>query len=382
MKLAFVHEWLTTYSGSERVLEQMLGVYPQADLYSIADFLSERDREFLRGRKVTTTFIQRLPFARRGYRYYLPVMPLAVEGLDVSGYDVVVSSSHSMSKGVITGPDQLHVCMCYSPIRYAWDLTHQYLRESGLDGGPRSWLARSMLHRVRLWDVRTAFGVDQFIAISRFVARRIRKVYRRESTVIYPPVDVAGLTPGGEREDFYLTASRFVPYKRLDLIVAAFAEMPKKRLMVIGEGPGERRAKSMAGPNVTFLGYQPRDALVSFMQRARAFVFAAQEDFGIVVAEAQACGTPVVAYGRGGATEIVNGACLENGETLPGDPTGVFFAEQSTKSLQRAVQSFEEHEKEFSSAICRTNAERFSVERFRQEFRCLVEERWRTFERA
>ena len=382
MKLAFVHEWLTTYAGSERVLEQMLAVYPQADLYGIADFLSERDREFLRGRKVTTTFIQRLPFARRGYRYYLSVMPLAVEGLDVSGYDVVVSSSHAMAKGVITGPDQLHICMCYSPIRYAWDLTHQYLRESGLDGGPRSWLARRMLHRVRLWDVRTAFGVDQFIAISRFVARRIRKVYRRDSTVIYPPVDVAGLTLGGEREDFFLTASRFVPYKRLDLIVAAFAEMPNKRLIVIGEGPEAKRVRNMAGPNVSFMGYQSRGALVSHMRRARAFVFAAEEDFGIVVAEAQACGTPVVAYGRGGAAEIVNGACFEKGETLPADPTGVFFAEQSTKSLRHAIQSFEEHEKEFSPPICRTNAERFSVERFREEFRCLVEERWRTFERA
>ncbi|HVD33859.1 MAG TPA: glycosyltransferase, partial [Gemmatimonadales bacterium] len=253
MKTAIVHDWLVTYAGAERVLEQMLAVYPEADVYSLIDFVPEAERGFLGGRNIHTSFLQRLPGMRRRYRSSLPLMPLAIEQFDLSGYDLVLSSSYAVAKGVLTGPDQLHLCMCYSPMRYAWDLQHQYLRETGLDGGIKGALARWMLHRVRIWDQRTANGVDGFIAISRFIARRIWKVYRRESSVIYPPVDVEGFTPQGSRENFYVTASRMVPYKRIDLIVEAFAAMPERQLVVIGDGPEARRLRAKGAPNVRFL---------------------------------------------------------------------------------------------------------------------------------
>jgi Glycosyltransferase Family 4 len=215
MRIAFIHEWLVTYAGSERVLEQMLKCFPEADLFCLIDFLPDADRSHVLNKPVRTTFIQRLPFAKTKYRQYLSLMPLAIEQLDVSAYDVIISSNHAVAKGVITGPDQLHICMCYSPMRYAWDLQHQYLSESGLDSGLKGWIAKWMLHKLRLWDARSEKGVDHFIAISRFIGRRIWKVYGRKSTVIYPPVDVESFTLREQKEDFYLAASRMVPYKKI-----------------------------------------------------------------------------------------------------------------------------------------------------------------------
>ena len=373
MKIAIVHDWLTVYAGAERVLEQMLRCYPETDLFSVVDFLPTDKRGFIQNKPVSTSFIQRLPFARSKYRQYLPLMPLAVEQFDLSGYDIIISSSHAVAKGVLTGPDQLHLCMCYSPIRYAWDLQHQYLRESGLDRGLKGWLARWMLHRIRLWDVRTANGVDHFIAISHFIARRIQKVYRRESTVIYPPVDIHAFELQEKKENFYLTASRMVPYKRIDLIIEAFSAMPDKRLVVIGDGPEFAKIKSKAGPNVEFLGYQSFEVLRDYMQRAQAFVFAAEEDFGIAPLEAQACGTPVIAFGKGGATETIRG--LERNE-----PTGVFFPEQSSVAIQQALRLFEQNRNRITPDACRANAMRFAPERFRQEFRDFVEHAWKLFQ--
>lgn len=373
LKVAIVHEWLVTYAGSERVLEQMLEVLPQADLFSLIDFLPDVQRDFIKRKPVTTSFIQKLPRAEKSYRKYLPLMPLAVEQFDLSGYDLVISSSHAIAKGVITGPDQLHLCMCYSPIRYAWDLQHQYLKESGLERGLKSWLVRWLLHRIRLWDYRTANGVDGFIAISNFIARRIWKVYRRESTVIYPPVDTTAFELCEKKEDFYLTASRFVPYKKIDLIVEAFAGMPEKRLVVIGDGPDAEKIRQKSTPNIQLLGYQPFSVLKDHMQRARAFVFAAKEDFGIVPVEAQACGTPVIAYGKGGALETIRG--------LPhAQPTGIFFAEQTPQSLSQAVLSFEANLSTFSPAIIRENALRFSQEHFRGEFANWVTSQWQAYQ--
>src|SRR5918994_5775639 len=360
MKVAIVHDWLVTYAGAERVLEQMLAVYPDADLFSLIDFVPEQERAFLGGRPVRTSFLQRLPGVRRRYRSFLPLMPLAIEQFDLSAYDLVLSSSYAVAKGVLTGPDQLHVCMCYSPMRYAWDLQHQYLRETGL-GGVSGIAARWLLHRIRMWDYRTASGVDDFIAISHFIARRIWKVYRRESTVIYPPVDVDSFTPDGPREDFYVTASRMVPYKRMDLIVEAFATMPQRKLVVIGDGPEAGRVRSLGALNIEFLGQQPVDVLRDQLRRARAFVFAAEEDFGIAPLEAQACGTPVVAYGKGGALETVRG--LEDAA-----PSGIFFQEQTVRSLVDAVECFEREGGHIDPDACRRNAERFSAERFRNEF--------------
>jgi glycosyltransferase involved in cell wall biosynthesis len=371
-KVAIVHDWLTVYAGAERVLEQMLLMYPQADLFSVCDFLPAHERAFLQGKTPRTTFIQHLPGARKRYRSYLPLMPLAIEQLDLSAYDLVLSSSHAVAKGVLTGPNQLHVSYVHSPIRYAWDLQHQYLRESGLDKGVKGWVAKWLLHKMRLWDARTANGVDQFVANSAFIARRIWKTYRREADVVYPPVDVEAFAFREDKEDFYLTASRLVPYKRVSLIVEAFAQMPDKRLKVIGDGPEREKIERIAfgHSNIELLGYQSADALVSHMGRARAFVFAAEEDFGIAPVEAQACGTPVIAFGRGGALESVH-------DLAEPEPTGLFFGEQSVSAIVQAVERFErEGRAAIQAEDCRRNAERFAPERFRKTLGELVEREW------
>ncbi|MEA3110884.1 MAG: hypothetical protein QOG58_683 [Caballeronia sp.] len=366
MKIAIVHDWLVVSGGAEKVLQHIIECFPQADIFSIVDFLE--DRACLRGRPVQTSFIQRLPFARKRYRGYLPLMPLAIEQLDLSGYDLIISSSHAVAKGVLTGPDQMHVSYVHSPIRYAWDLQHQYLRESGLASGIKSAMARAMLHYMRGWDARSANGVDHLIANSQFIARRIKKAYQRESTVIYPPVDFNGLTLCTEKEDFYITASRMVPYKRMDLIVKAFSQTPERRLIVIGDGPEMKRIAAVAGRNVTILGYQSFEILHDHLRRARAFVFAAEEDFGISIVEAQACGTPVIAFGKGGALESVVGLPRERA-------TGVFFREQTIESLIEAVNRFEKNVRYFDPRHCRRNAERFSAENFKAKLTSFVEAR-------
>mgnify|MGYP001460817414 FL=1 len=373
MRVAVIHEWLVDYSGSERVVEQILKIFPDADLFAQVEFLPSNLKFFIQNKSVKTSFIQKLPLAKKKYRSYLPLMPLAVEQFDLSGYDLVISSAHAVAKGVLTGPDQLHISYVHSPMRYAWDLQHQYLRESGLDKGLKGWLAKWLLHKMRLWDVRTAHGVDAFTANSRFIARRIRKVYGREATVIYPPVDISAFTLREDKEDFYLTASRMVPYKKIDLIVEAFSRMPEKELVVIGDGPDFQKVKAKAGGNVTLLGYQPFEELRDHMQRAKAFVFAAEEDFGIIPVEAQACGTPVIAYGKGGALETVRGPEHEN-------PTGLFFPEQTVESLMDAVCRFERESERFKPADCRRNAVRFSPERFREEFSSFVEKEWELYQ--
>ncbi len=363
LRVAIVHDWLVVYAGAERVLEQMLEVFPQADLFAMVDFLPGNERGFIRNKSVTTSFTQKLPFARKMYRQYLPLMPLAVEQFDLSSYDLVISSSAAVAKGVITGPDQLHICMCYSPMRYAWDLTHQYLRESNLTSGPKSWLARWMLHKLRLWDLRTANGVDEFIAISNFISRRIQKVYRRDSTVIYPPVDTSGFDIGGDRGDYYLTSSRMVPYKRIDLIVRAFADMPDRKLIVIGDGPEMTKIRKLATSNVTLLGYQPHEVLKYHLQTAKAFIFAAEEDFGIAPLEAMACGTPVIAYGRGGARETVTDGV-----------SGLHFHTQTAGAIRDAVVEFVTIAHTFDPVDIRGEALRFAPERFRREFESYVSE--------
>ena len=372
MKIAIVHEWFDTYAGSEKVLEQMLNVYPDADLFAVVDFLPDGKRGFIKDKNVTTTFIQNLPKAKERFRKYLPLMPLAIEQLDLHGYDLVISSSHCVAKGVITSPNQVHICMNYSPVRYAWDLQGQYLKESNLDKGCKGWIAKFILHYIRLWDIRTANGVDYFISISNFISKRIWKCYRRESTVIYPPVAVNDFTLCTEKEDYYLTASRMVPYKKIDLIVEAFSNMPDKKLLVIGDGSEMPKIKAKAKSNVTLLGYQPFDILKEKMQKAKAFVFAAEEDFGIVPVEAQACGTPVIAFGKGGALETVLG--LDNEK-----PTGVFFQEQTVESLIDAVKKFEDNQEVLKPENCRLYAEHFSEVRFRKEFQAFVENKMKQF---
>jgi glycosyltransferase involved in cell wall biosynthesis len=364
LRIAIVHEWFTSYAGSERVVEQILNLFPQADVFSLVNHLPAGETGFLRGKAVKTSFLQRLP--ARHFRKLLWLMPSAIETFDLSGYNIIISSSHAVAKGVLTGPDQVHVCYCHSPIRYAWDLQHEYLRQSGLEKGLGSIYARLVLHYLRLWDVRTANGVDRFIANSQFVARRINKVYNRTASVVHPPVDVESFQMRSQKEDFYLTASRLVPYKRVDLIVAAFAKMPDRKLVVVGEGPGLAQCKSLARNNIQFIGYQDAAKLQHLMATAKAFVFAAEEDFGITLVEAQACGTPVIAYGRGGALDSI----------LP-DKTGVFFDAQTPESIVASVDRFESGVAGFYDAAgIRKHAERFGIDQFQAKLGQIVAEEW------
>ncbi|WP_446912169.1 glycosyltransferase, partial [Klebsiella pneumoniae] len=316
--------------------------------------------------------VQHLPKAKKQYQKYLPLMPFAVEQLDVTKHEVVLSSSHAVSKGVITGPDQLHISYIHSPIRYAWDLQHQYLRESGFDKGVKGFLAKWFLHKIRLWDVRTSNGVDHFIANSHFISRRIKKVYGRSSDVIYPPVDVESFNLMEDKDNYYLTASRLVPYKRVDLIVEAFGHMPEKKLLVIGDGPEMEKIKAKAKANVVILGYQSNEAMIEYMQRAKAFVFAAEEDFGITPVEAQSCGTPVIAFGKGGALETVRPYGVSN-------PTGVFFYNQTVTDIISAVETFEQKIDSFLPVKCRDNTLRFSSERFQLEIKKYIDSKWLIF---
>lgn len=361
-RVAIVHDWLPLIGGAERVLEQLLRLYPDADLFTLFNFLDENDSKFLQGRKITTSFLQKAPFARRHYRNYLPMLPLAIEKFDLSSYDLVVSSSSAVAKSVMTGPDQLHVCYCHSPMRYAWDLQEDYLRQTGIGSGLRSTVVRYLLHRIRIWDAISANRVDAFIANSNYIARRIDKTYRRHATVIHPPVDVDRFQIKTEKENYYLAASRQVPYKRIDLIVRTFARMPDKKLIVIGDGPEHAKIKSLTAPNIEIMGYQNDAVLVDYMRRAKAFVFAAQEDFGILPVEAQACGTPVIAFGRGGACE-----------TVLDKFTGLLFADQTEESLQDAISRFERLQNNFDPAQIRKHATSFSGDRFRAEISDFIE---------
>lgn len=369
MKTAVVHEWLVTYAGSERVCEQMLLLYPQSELFSLVDFLSDDLRKFIQFRPVHTSFIQKLPFARRRFRNYLPLMPLAIEQFDLSDYDVVLSSSHAVAKGVITRADQLHISYVHTPVRYAWDLQQQYLQEANLKRGLGSIPVALVLHYLRLWDVASANRVDHFVANSHYVARRIHKTYRRPATVVYPPVSVDRFRADLPREPYYFILSRFVPYKRVDLVVEAFTRLGLP-LVVIGDGPDWQRVRAIAGANVQLLGQQPDSVVEHYMQTCKAFVYAATEDFGIAAVEAQAAGAPVIAYGKGGVTE-----------TVIDHKTGLFFPDQTTESLMEIVREFESGGVSFDAEIIRQNAERFSPERFQQQFSCFVDQKWAEFRR-
>jgi glycosyltransferase involved in cell wall biosynthesis len=371
-RIAVVHEWLLDYAGSERVLREILDLLPHADLYALLDMPDEDLRSAIPRRAKATSFLQSLPRPRRWLRYYVPLMPLAIEQFDLSAYDIVISSSHAVAKGVISGPHQFHLSYVHSPMRYAWDLQHEYLRAAGLERGPMAWAARLALHRLRQWDVRSANGVDVFLANSMHVAGRIRKAYRREAEVLHPPVDVSAFPLEERKEDFYLTVSRLEAYKRVDLLLEAFARTPERRLVVIGDGPEMHRLRSKAPPNAELRGRLPTPQVREHMQRARAFLFAGIEDFGIVMAEAQACGTPVIAFARGGAAEIVRP------EGSP-QPTGLLFSEQTAEAVLDAVHRFERDPVRFVPAACRENALRFDRSRFRQRFEELLRSHWKAF---
>ena len=363
MKIAIIHEWLDSYAGSERVVEQMLACFPEADLFALCDFLPDNQRGFLGGKVPKTSFIQRLPFARRMFRNYLQLMPLAIEQFDLQGYDLVLSSSHAVAKGVITGPGTRHISYVHSPMRYAWDLQHQYLRQAGLTRGLKGLYTRWLLHKLRGWDQLSAARPDVILGNSSYIVERIRKVWRREAAVLHPPVDIEGFPLSTAPRTHFLVAARQVPYKRVDLVAEAFARMPDLQLIIAGDGPSAPQVTKAAedAANITIRGRVPQAELVALLAGARAFVFAAEEDFGIAMVEAQACGTPLIVYGRGGARDIVS-----EGET------GLFFAAQTPEAIIEAVRGFVAREADFTPQACHAQARQFSIAEFRRKLLDIV----------
>ena len=368
MKIAIVHEWLTVIAGSESCFKEFAHIYPEADIFVLVSDDKSLVKLNIDPSRVTNSFIQKLPKSKTKWKNYLPLFPYAVEQFDLSEYDVIISSSHAVAKGVITNANQTHICYIYSPIRYAWDLYHQYLDESNLKKGFKGFIAKSVLHYIRQWDRTTSNNVDEFIPISKYIEKRVWRTYRRESyKVIYPPVAVEDFTLKLEKEDFYLAASRLVPYKKIDLIDEAFAQMPDKKLIVIGDGPDLAKIKGNAKGNITILGYQSFDVLKDHMQRAKAFVFAAEEDFGIIPIEAQACGTPVIAFGKGGSLETVKGKFKD--QFIEKKDTGVYFDKQTVPSLIQAISHFEDNYVKFNPLNIREFALTFDKKIFIQDIK-------------
>lgn len=368
MKKALIHDWFSTYAGAEKCVESFTNVWDDFEIYGLIDFLSDANRDkILKGKYAHTSFVQKLPSAKKKYRNYLPLFPFAIEQFDLSSYDVVLSSSHAVAKGVLTHSNQLHISYVHTPIRYAWDLYHQYLHESGLNHGLKGVLAKYFLHKIRLWDVSTANRVDHYIANSHYIARRVKKVYGKSSDVIYPPVDIDKFALHESKSDFYLTASRMVPYKKIDLIVEAFSQTDKK-LLVIGDGPDMGKIKSKASKNIELLGFADDKTMADLMGQAKAFVFAAEEDFGITPVEAQACGTPVICFGSGGTLETVREGI-----------SGLYFMEQNIRELLAAVDKFEQSYDKFDPIKIRENSLKFSRTRFESEIKSYVEKKYEEF---
>jgi glycosyltransferase involved in cell wall biosynthesis len=357
MKVAIIHDWLVTNAGAEKVLRAILDIYPDTDIFSLVDFLSDKDRkDVIDNRSVKTSFIQNLPFAKRFFRNYLPLFPKAIESLDLSAYDLIISSSWAVAKGVKKTKKQLHICYCHTPVRYAWDLYGEYT--SSLKQ-PKKFLVQQTLKRLREWDIESLDRVDYFIANSKFVQKRISKTYNRDSVVIYPPIDTKNFILNETKSDFYLTACRLVPYKKTKLIVEAFNEMPDKKLIVIGDGEEYEPIKKIAKENITLLGYQEFESMISHMQNARAFLYAAIEDFGIVPIEAQSCGTPVIALNDGGTAE-----------TVIDKVSGIHFNNQTKEDIIDAVERFETMNFDYKNISLLS--QEYSEERFKEEFKLFV----------
>lgn len=382
MRVAFVHDWLTAHTGSERTLEAAASLFPEAPIFALVWDERALAHTSLPQHRVVPSFIQRLPGSRRHYQRYLPLMPLAVEQFDLRGYDVVISSSHCVAKGALTSAEQLHISYVHTPMRYAWDLYQDYLDAPRMRRRPGGLLARLVLHYLRQWDVAAANRVDRFVANSQYVAQRIAKTYRREARVIHPPVDVERFRADRPREDFYVAAGRLVPYKRTQQIVEAFNALGRK-LVIIGDGPERAALQRLAKANVSFLGQQPDEVLADHLSRCRGLVFAGQEDFGIVPVEAQAAGAPVVALRRGGVREtVVDGR------------TGLLYDEPTPAALAAAVRELERRQEGGAgstaqssapgegladAAAIRAHAERFGRTRFERELERFVADCWGRF---
>jgi glycosyltransferase involved in cell wall biosynthesis len=370
MKKALIHDWYYINGGAEKVIHSINNIWNDFEHFALVDFLNADDRNFiLNGKKVNTSFIQNLPTAKSNHRKFLQLFPYAIEQFNLQDFDLILSSSASIAKGVLTSQNQLHICYCHSPMRYAWDLYHQYLQDSKLDKGLKGLYAKKVLHKIRIWDYINSQRVDHFIANSNYIAKRIYKIYKRESKVIYPPVDVENFSLVKTKEDFYVTASRMVPYKKIKIIVEAFNQMPNKKLIVLGDGPEFNSIKKSIKPNIELLGFVNSTSLKNYLQKAKAFVFAAEEDFGIIPVEAQACGTPIIGFNRGGLRE-----------TVINNKTGVLFEKQTTKSIIDAVNYFETLS--LSSDEIRENAERFSKQRFEKELFNFVNQKYEEFKKT
>jgi glycosyltransferase involved in cell wall biosynthesis len=357
--VALVHDWIVDLGGAERVLCALREVFPEAPLFTLFQVPASARRLGFDADEVHTSFLQHLPGITRHYRRLLPLYPVAVERLDLTGYDLIVSSSHAVAKGVRRGSGQLHLCYCHTPMRYAWDLRDEYLHLGGLDRGLSKVAAYAVVDRLRRWDARTAGRVDRFVANSRAVADRIRRHYGREASVVHPPVDVDRFQPAKRKDEYFIFVSRLVPYKRADLAVRACTRLGLP-LRVVGDGPGAGDLRRIAGPSVEFLGWQDDHAVAALMGEARALLFPANEDFGIVPVEAQAAGTPVIAYGAGGVLDSVLPADGTNWQ----EATGVFFPAQAEDAVVEALRWFLEHEDRFRPDVLRANAARFSKARF------------------
>ncbi len=361
-RVALVHDWCPSFRGGERVLAELCRTFLGTEVFTIFDFLSEEvKQQYFPGVTFHHSMANRLPYVSKYYRALFFSCPFFIEQFDVTGFDAVVSSSAAFARGVITRPDQPHMSYIHTPVRYAWDEQFNYLEQAQLGYGPRGLIFRYLLHRLRIWDTRTAHGPDLMVANSSFVRARIRRVYGRDSLVVFPPVALDDFPLETDKDDYYVTAAFLAPYKRSDLVIKAFNEMPNRRLVVVGDGQQSTHLRAMAGPNITFTGFLPLSDYVAIISRARALVFAGCEDFGIALAEAQACGTPLIAYGRGGAKDIVR--AFGSADV----PTGVLFSKQSIDAVKHAVLTFERNSSRIEPKACRENASRFSETRFRSE---------------
>lgn len=371
-KTAIVHEWFVNYAGSEKCVESFTNIWPEADVYSLVDFLDDEQRNIiLKGKHAKTSFIQHLPYAKKHHRKYLPLFPKAIESFNLSKYDLIISSSHAVAKGVKTKKDQLHICYCHSPMRYVWDEADFYLSEANLNSGIQGIVAKMALKYLRKWDLKSANNVNYFIANSKHIANKIKRIYNRDADIIYPPVDTDKFSLETKKEDYFLTASRLVPYKRIDLIVDAFARMLDKKLVVIGSGPEKEKILAKATPNVDVIGYQDFESLRDYMQKAKAFVFAAEEDFGIIVVEAMACGTPVIAFKQGGTAEtVIDGV------------TGILFSDQTVDSVVEAVKRFDIISHSINYREIRIHSEKFSRQTFEKNMRTYVDEKIELFDKT
>lgn len=357
MKTAIVHDWLVNYGGAERVVEQMLLLYPDADIYTLVYDEKKMGKIFPK-EKVHTSSLQKIPMAEKLYTKFLSLMPKAFEEFDLTGYDLVIASSSCCAKGVITSPTTPFIAYIHSPMRYAWDLYYDYLKNSGR---LTKFFMKRWIPDIRKWDYISSQRIDTLVANSSYIARRIKKFWNRDAAVVYPPVDTDRLSISDEAAgDYFVVFSRFVPYKRIDLAISACARLNKK-LIVIGSGSQEKELKLLAAScknaDIKFTGRISDSEVKAYLQKCRALIFCAEEDFGIIPVEAQACGRPIIAFGKGGALE-----------TVVNEKTGVFFEEQSVGSLVKAIEKFEKLDKEntFNPKKIREHAEKFSAENFRK----------------